>query len=444
MPHRIGAATPKAQATRRALLTLALAGGAGTIGAAAGALSGLSPVSCAIAGLGAGLALSAWPLPGAGRGDARLAPAWRAAGVETPPDDASPEALARAVAERVEALERQNAGLRDELAEGVRRFEAAESRRADAAAAREAVVARLGAVIAEVGAGDLTVRIAEPFPEAYEPLRANLNSALVTLSASMLLVRRNAGEMTRMLDGIAGGVREVAGQSAAQSALISRTTTQIADLSAAVRTTAQSVSEASESVAFARSEAENSQEVVDQTVGAMNQIVDAANSVSDVAGVIDNIAFQTNLLALNAAVEAARAGEAGRGFAVVASEVRALAQRTAEHAQDIKRKIERTNDDVERGRALVMRTGDTLSTLAGQVGELADFVFDIASTTRKQAETLGDVRLAADDVNANGRAAAEATQGCLDQIVDVRDRSEDLVELVGQFGLGEGRALAAE
>jgi methyl-accepting chemotaxis protein len=299
-------------------------------------------------------------------------------------------------------------------------------------------------VIAEVGAGDLTVRIDEPFPEAYEPLRVNLNGALVTLSASMLLVRRNAGEMTLLLDGIAGGVRDVAGQSAAQSALISRTTSRIAELSAAVRSTAQSVSEASESVAFARAEAESSQDVVDHTVSAMNQIVEAANSVSDVAGVIDNIAFQTNLLALNAAVEAARAGEAGRGFAVVASEVRALAQRTAEHAQDIKRKIERTNDDVERGRALVMRTGDTLSTLAGQVGELADFVFDIAATTRKQAETLGDVRLAADDVDANGRVAAEATQGCLERIVDVRDRSEDLVELVGQFGLGDRRALAAE
>ena len=51
---------------------------------------------------------------------------------------------------------------------------------------------------------------------------------------------------------------------------------------------------------------------------------------------IDGISFQTNLLALNAGVEVARTGDAGKGFAVVASEIRALAQRSADTAKDVK------------------------------------------------------------------------------------------------------------
>jgi methyl-accepting chemotaxis protein len=108
--------------------------------------------------------------------------------------------------------------------------------------------------------------------------------------------------------------------------------------------------------------------VVKEAVEAMGGIEKSSQSITKIIGVIDEIAFQTNLLALNAGVEAARAGEAGRGFAVVAQEVRALAQRSADAAKEIKALIRASTEQVGKGVRLVGETGQTLDADPGPGG----------------------------------------------------------------------------
>ena len=114
------------------------------------------------------------------------------------------------------------------------------------------------------------------------------------------------------------------------------------------------------SLGDARARASEGDSAAAHTMAAMGDIERSAEEINRLIGSVDEIAFQTNLLALNAGIEAARAGDAGRGFAVVASEVRALAERSADAAKDIKRIVGQTKLHVGQGSARVRETRDIL------------------------------------------------------------------------------------
>jgi methyl-accepting chemotaxis protein len=186
----------------------------------------------------------------------------------------------------------------------------------------------------------------------------------------------------------------------------------------------------------AKSNAEKSGQVVREAVEAMGGIEKSSQSITQIIGVIDEIAFQTNLLALNAGVEAARAGDAGRGFAVVAQEVRALAQRSADAAKEIKGLIRASSEQVGKGVKLVGETGQTLDQILGQVIEINDLVGEIAASSKEQAGGLAEVNAAVNQmgqvIHQNGAMVEQsaAAAGAL------AAEAEELERLLGGFQVG--------
>ncbi|WP_231732153.1 methyl-accepting chemotaxis protein, partial [Caulobacter sp. CCH9-E1] len=139
------------------------------------------------------------------------------------------------------------------------------------------------------------------------------------------------------------------------------------------------------------------------------------------------IAFQTNLLALNAGVEAARAGEAGRGFAVVAQEVRALAQRSADAAKEIKTLVNDASDSVQSGVGLVVRVGEELGNVVDHFGRIEDLINDIASAARQQATGLAEVNTAVSQMD-------QVTQQNAAMVEETTAASHSLTREAGELG----------
>ncbi len=140
-------------------------------------------------------------------------------------------------------------------------------------------------------------------------------------------------------------------------------------------------------------------------------------------------------MALNAGVEAARAGDAGRGFAVVAQEVRALAQRSAEAAKEIKALIASSSEQVQRGVRLVGDTGDALGAIVSKVTDIDALIAEIAQSSQEQATGLAQVNTAVNQMDQVTQQNAAMVEEATAAASTLKAEAMDLVDLVDRFGV---------
>jgi methyl-accepting chemotaxis protein len=305
------------------------------------------------------------------------------------------------------------------------------------------VVGSVADGLAKLSDGDLVYRLTTPFAEEYESLRGDFNDAMTKLQNTMTTISANTQGIRGGGEEISKAADDLSRRTEQQAASLEETAAALDEITATVKKTAEGSNEARTVVAAAKADAEHSGEVVKKAVQAMSSIETSSREIGNIIGVIDEIAFQTNLLALNAGVEAARAGDAGRGFAVVASEVRALAQRSASAAKEIKTLISASSQQVGAGVELVGETGQSLARIVSQVNQINTVVIEIAASAQEQAAGLAEVNTAVNQMDQVTQQNAAMVEQSTAASHAMAQEANDLARLVSQFKVGGAAAPAA-
>ncbi len=318
----------------------------------------------------------------------------------------------------------------------------AERRKTEALKAGQAqevanVVEALGGGLVRLSSGDLTHRINDGFASDYVKLKDDFNLAVDKLHDTIATILGRADSLRASGSEITQASNDLSKRTEQQAASLEETAAALDEITATVKKTADGAVEARTIVSQAKADAEASGKVVQDAVVAMTRIEESSRQISQIIGVIDEIAFQTNLLALNAGVEAARAGESGKGFAVVASEVRALAQRSAEAAKEIKGLIAASTNQVAQGVERVGETGRALARIAQQVAQINGVVTEITASAQEQATGLNQVNAAVNQMDQVTQQNAAMVEEATAAAHALHEETDALSNLIAQFKVGD-------
>ncbi len=288
--------------------------------------------------------------------------------------------------------------------------------------------------------GDLTRTVTGSYRGEFARLAESVNTCIDNLRGTMRGIQTSIGRVAANAQEIATGNGELSRRTEDQALSLQRTASAMEELTSTVGQNADNASQAKTITAATSERAATGSTVVDEAVASMGGIQQSSNKIADIIGVIDEIAFQTNLLALNAAVEAARAGEQGRGFAVVASEVRALAQRSAGAAKEIKILIKDSVDQVNEGAKLVDESGTRFQTIVKDITNLSTIIGEMAGAANEQSAGLGEINNAViglDTITQRNTTLVEAIAAASESL---RNDALEMQQQVAFFRLDGGAA----
>ncbi|MBD5526530.1 MAG: HAMP domain-containing protein [Lachnospiraceae bacterium] len=264
--------------------------------------------------------------------------------------------------------------------------------------------------------GDLTERIPVHTRDEIGQMAAGINHFMEQLQGIIRKLKEESGNMERSVESVMGQVMDsnenVSNVSAAMEQMaasmeeISATLGQLATGSNEVLGEIQQmdsrVKDGVDLVQNIKEHAntmyrrtvegkENTNSTIEEIRGSLRKALDDSRSVQQINEMTKEIlaiTSQTNLLSLNASIEAARVGEAGKGFAVVAGEIRALADSSAQTANNIQNISDIVTEAVER---LARNAGEILEFIDENVMKDYDDFVEVVEQYEKDADSVNEI-----------------------------------------------------
>jgi methyl-accepting chemotaxis protein len=239
-----------------------------------------------------------------------------------------------------------------------------------------------------------------------------VEAALAALHQSGRELNRTAGTM--------GATVEATHQRAAKVSSASQlATNNVHAVAGAAAALSQSIGHIHQQIIESKAISDEASVAAKVTDSKMAELTAAAHQVGEIVEMISGVAFQTNMLALNATIEAARAGDAGRGFFILAGEVKSLADKTANAAKEIAKRIEAMQAETR-------SAGDTITQVVETTRRVTDIASSVASAMEEQNRTTREIAEAVKHAAIGTQNVSENIEGVSSAAAETAKASDDV------------------